>query len=190
MINCIEKLKSMAKVAPHYDNHHMVVDDNLAIEREFGEMLMDAVKESKAKTIVEVGTGTGYSTSWILIGAIGNKGQVYTFDKEARPPFRWDQAGIPTDNLKVFNIDFSSVNGELPKKIDFVFHDSQHFFELIKADLDILIPRISDGGQIWIHDVRDELNDRLSEFFNEIGWSYKNHSVACGISQAVKPGGE
>lgn len=165
--------------------YHVVKDDELAIEQEYGEMLMKAVARSRPRTIVEVGTGTGYSTSWLLLGTIAaKKGRIISYDNVQRPAY-YLRFGLPIVNLDLRRGEFPHVD-DLPESIDFLFHDSQHRYELIEPDLELVLPRMTARSQIWIHDVRGELNRLMKDFFESRGWEYEHHAEACGMAVARK----
>jgi hypothetical protein len=174
---CIEKLKSITEKYP-YDHpehgmnqggYHYVKTDFIAMEAEFGERIANEIGAFKPKEIVEIGTGHGYSTGWILVGMLmAGGGNLTTFD---RTKLNWHFYDIP-GNVKSYTMDFKAVNDELPEKIDFVLHDGSHTFELVKPDLDILLPRMSQEGKIWFHDAYDEISIPLKEYFFKKGWRY------------------
>jgi hypothetical protein len=175
----VEKLKALTKEYPkdhqgnglRYGGYHFVVGDTLAIESEFGERLMEEIASFKPKDVVELGTGRGYSTCWIMLGLLkSGGGKLTTFDTEIRN-FHVNHMDFP-GQFKMYKKEFKNVNKELPKKIDFVFHDSAHKFELIVPDLEILLPRMSSQGRIWFHDAYDHVSIPLQEYFDQKGWDY------------------
>src|SRR6185295_12896988 len=114
---CVDSLKSMAGVI---EKGFHFIDDSLAIEMEFGQLLMDEIVKSRPKQIVEIGTGHGYSTSWIMLGTILNGfGKITTWDHEKREPKVYTKLGLsPTrEHNKGFEIK------DLKHRIDFLFHD-------------------------------------------------------------------
>jgi predicted O-methyltransferase YrrM len=165
------------------DDYHFLTGDHLAIEIEQGEKIYRYVYDNKPKVIVEVGTGKGHSTTWLLMAMVGHKAKIHTYDTEVRNPYVWDEMGILANgNLKIYIGEFKNLR--IPKKIDFVFHDSQHNYDHIVADLEILIPRMNKGGSIWIHDVKDDLSKRLEMYFNDKKWCYLNDPRGCGLAMA------
>jgi predicted O-methyltransferase YrrM len=164
------------------------LDKKLCIEPEFGQLLMETVLISKPKVVVEIGTGQGYSTTWILKGLNANEnGIVYTFDSVYRAPFAWDAEGIDRHRAKIlpdFRIE------DCPDQIDMVFHDSSHFFEEhVQPDLALLIPRMKVGGIICVHDIIHsyEMGEKLKAWFeSKPEWKYTENRFGCGMGVAEK----
>jgi predicted O-methyltransferase YrrM len=183
----VRDLRAMTYLGNPKDGYHFVKDDGLAIEMEFGEMLMKAVADAEPDTLLEVGSGHGYSTAWLMLGMAQNgSGHLETWDKEGRTPQIWKQIGLdklPID-IKVNIGDFRghAVVGEY----DFVFHDSEHQFEHIGPDMDKIIPHMSEKGQIWIHDARGTVGDLLKDYFTKKGWNYKQIDISYGMGIASK----
>lgn len=163
--------------------------NNLGIEIELAGTLMDLVVEFKPKSIVEIGTGYGVSTSALLQGVNTNKkGMIYTFDSVVRRPYEWETMKIPAKRLRKFNCEFKDSERLLPGKIDFVFHDAGHFFEHIQEDLGLVWKRIRKGAIIAIHDVvyAHEMGEKVQKMFDGMGWDYKVLDFGCGLGLARK----
>jgi len=176
----IEKLEDLTKEYPKdhpefgklHGGYHFVDGDTIAIESEFGVLLMDEIEEFKPSEIVEIGTGRGYSTAWILLGmGLAGKGNLTTFDEQLRN-LHVNQIPIP-GHFTMYITDFKKAKDLLPKTIDFVFHDAAHTPDLIIKDLEIILPRMSLKGRIWIHDAYDEISIPLKVYFESKGWKYK-----------------
>lgn len=167
----------------------MMTEDRLAIEPEYGIILKDLIIESKPKVIIEIGTGKGFSTSFLLQAVNKNKwGTIYTFDSVIRKPYVWKELGIDDSRLRKFNKEFSLSQKLLPKKIDFVFHDAGHYFEHVKGDLDFVLPRMSDHGIVAIHDIiySYDMGEKVKKMFEEMGWIYQEYREGCGLGIARK----
>lgn len=163
--------------------------DRLSIEDFHGRCLMDLVLETKPKTLIEIGTGSGYSTAWILLGLNSNKrGTLMTFDSTIRKPYAWKVAGIPDDRIRKFNNAFAYSVNHFPKKIDFVFHDAGHFFEHVKEDLELVFPMMSPRGIIAIHDIMYsyDMGEKVKKMFEDMGWKYEEKREGCGLGIARK----
>jgi predicted O-methyltransferase YrrM len=167
----------------------MITEDRLAIEPEYGTILKDLVIESKPNVIVEIGTGKGFSTSFLLRGVNqNNRGTVYTFDSVIRKPYAWKEMGVNDSRLRKFNTEFSFSRNNLPKKIDFVFHDAGHFFEHVREDLYFVLPRISDKGIVCVHDIiySYDMGEKVKKMFGDLGWNYQEKREGCGMGIARK----
>lgn len=188
----MEYLESLAMKTEWKDGLHLgVANDKLAIELEYGRKLYDMVFDLRPGVIFEIGTGFGYSTSWMLMALNENKrGKIYTVDHEIREPAYWKEAQIPDKRLVRLFGSAEKVS-QIPGKIDFVFHDSSHRIEHIVPDLELIMPRISKGGQIVVHDTNyaRTMGDELKEFFKKkTDWSYFEMEKGCGLGIAEKTG--
>jgi predicted O-methyltransferase YrrM len=184
----IDALKDLSEKDAR-DGFHFVSGDELAIEQEFGEMLYSEIKNSLPKRIVELGTGYGYSTSWMLLAStFCDNANVYTVDKENRSPKVWHRVNITNDfpvNLHCFIGDFRKI--DIFNNIDFLFHDSEHKIEKITEDLDYFIPRMSPKSQIWIHDANGATGKGLKDYFkSKEDWKYEQIDKSWGMGIAKR----
>lgn len=189
--NCKRLLMEKVHDGTNSEGFHFVDGDGLAVESEFGQMLMDAIETSKPKTILEIGTGRGYSTAWMMLALLKAdlKSDLITVDWEERGTYHWDLAGIPLAALKVTRIkkDFALAIGDLPPQLDFVFHDSQHRYELITNDLNRIMGMMAPVSQIWIHDASRALSHELKSYFSTFeGWTYSDVPISCGMGIAKR----
>lgn len=164
--------------------------NNSVIEMEYGRMLYGAVQVEKPETIVELGTGQGYATAWLLLGLEKNQsGQLWTVDLVAADVPVWRMVDLPEGRLKVLgNTPIGEAGGQLPERIDLLFHDAGHGFEEVRTDLERLLPRIPLNGCIIVHDVNYNRNmgDALAQWFDSMAeeWSYQEASMGCGMGIA------
>lgn len=180
----IEKLKEGLTLAHTGSPLHSNPLDPLGVESEYGEMMMNAVAQNKPAEIVEIGSGTGYSTSWLALGTmLAGKGNITSFDYIDRKPHLRE---IPA-KAKFHVAEFLKFDGALPKRIDFVFHDAQHRYELITADLDKVMPIMAKDSQIWVHDVRGaELPGLMREYFKKNGYEFTHFPDGNGMGKAIR----
>jgi len=163
-----------------------VEGNTLSIELEMGRILKDLVAEWKPKICVEIGTGNGYSTSWILMGSNGSK--VYTVDNTDRSPYFWDKIGLDKKPI-VSRGTIQEVVKDLPNKIDFIFHDAGHKAHFVIPDLEILEPKMAKRCLITIHDTNysRQMGDDMRNYFeNKKGWKYAEIIRGCGLGMATK----
>lgn len=185
----IKELEDMAGKKEWRDGFHQGIDgDNLCVELEIGRLLMDLVKVSKPKTIVEFGTASGYSTSWMYIG--NPKAVIYTVDEVKREPYVWNRIGIKDSKIITINKSCESVDKkDLPKSIDFAFLDSNHRIEKVEKDLDLIMPLVSSKGIVTVHDTNycRGMGDLLAKRFEAtVGWEYEEIRLSCGLGIARK----
>lgn len=179
------------------DLKEMDAMDNLAVSAEEGQILHDLVKKTKPKTLLEVGTGHGYSTAWIAL-AMKKGAKMTTVDRELCEMLDGDWANVEftRGTLKEHIL-------SLPKKIDFVFLDSDHQIQNITADVETLDSRLSKGSMVVVHDTVycDEMGRCLSDYFggkntdrlkrvevkpSKKSWKYKEMKTLYGLGIAVK----
>lgn len=167
-----------------------ILDTRLSIEPEYGAVIKDFISTRKPTTVVEIGTGQGYSTAWILKGmSKAKRGTVYTFDTVDRSPYAWEAEGIPAKRVRVFRGEFSTMGKVIPASVDFVFHDAGHWFEHVQADLGLVMPRMKVGGMILVHDIiySFEMGEKLKAWFEtKPGWNYREMKDGCGLGVAEK----
>jgi predicted O-methyltransferase YrrM len=163
------------------------LDQKLSIEPEFGVVFMELVKKNRPEWVVEIGTGQGYSTMWILKGLnANNRGVVYTFDNVDRQPYAWDAEGIDDHRVRLFS-DFHAL--DCPESVDMIFHDAGHWFEHVEADLKPLIPRVTVGGVVCVHDIvhSNDMGEKLKAWFESMpAWSYREMRDGCGLGIAER----
>lgn len=169
-----------------------VAGDPQCVELEVGQALFGAILQNHPRQIVEVGTGRGYSTCWLLLAAIKNQAEghpatVHTLDIAHNDTHLWDEILLPTDNL-VYLQNETLETALLPKTIDFLFHDASHNANEVISDLKLLLERIPVGGYIAIHDVNysRQMGDAVVEFFDSMPdqFDYQEVSQGCGLGIA------
>ena len=107
------------------------------VDKEVGKLFSILIKVSRARNILEIGTGAGYSTIWLSIAARENRGKVLTIEKDsgnaevAGDYFR--KAGLK--NVNILKGDALALLQNLDEKFDFVFIDAakEEYISYIKA---------------------------------------------------------
>lgn len=187
------RLRQLASPAPWKDGFHMGMRENSnAIEMEIGMMLSGGMQESRPENVVELGTGPGYSTCWLLIGLEKiQQGHVWTVDVVPADEPLWIKYGLPAERVTYLSNETiqSAVQGNLlPERIDFMFHDAGHHGSQVIEDIELLVSRIPDGGTIAVHDVNymRGMGDLVRDWFDarQDEWKYEEINMACGIGIA------
>lgn len=207
-LSVIGNLKKLASHEPICDGFHAgVVGDNLAVELEYGEYLRKLVIDNKRSTIVEVGTGRGYSTSWLLLGLEKNGfGCLFTIDNQRRDSYLWDDVGIRSERLFLLIGELKDKLSSLPKRIDFAFLDSDHQIDRIVEDIELLDKKFTKDVIVCVHDVNycREMGNLLNDYFCGVSssgllncgvkqarkdeWDYKEITNSCGLGIARRKG--
>jgi len=116
------------------------------VNKDVGMLFSILIKTSRAKNILEIGTGAGYSTIWLAIAARENRGKVLTIERDsgnaevAGDYFR--KAGL--NNVNILNGDALALLQNLDEKFDFVFIDAAN--QLYKSDLCKTDETLTDSG--------------------------------------------
>jgi predicted O-methyltransferase YrrM len=111
------------------------------------------IREFKPKNIVEISPCGGWSSSWILHAIRDNKfGKLYSYDLIDKclknvPKF------LIKNNWEFIQGDIKRNLNKLPKKVDYLFMDSDHSSEFANWYIENIFPKLSNGTPINVHDV-------------------------------------
>ncbi len=149
------------------------------------------IKEAKYKTILEVGTSTGYSGLWIAEALSQNNGHLYTMESHAKGRFALGEETFAKSGLQKHITHILGHAPEAipttPKKFDLVFLDATKeeyvdHFEALKS-------RIKKGGTI----IADNLYSHsipLKPFVEKINstpdWKVYEIAIGTGLLIGVK----
>ena len=107
------------------------------INKDVGKLFTILIQLSKAKNILEIGTGVGYSTIWLSVAARKNRGKVLTIERNS---VHAEVAGeyfrkADLKNIDILNGDALVLLQNLDEKFDFVFIDAakEEYIGYIKA---------------------------------------------------------
>lgn len=165
---------------------------NKSVHLETGLFLKNLADYVQAKTIVEVGTFTGYSTAWLMLSCwMRGEGTVTTFDI-VRPnrSYHFSRYGIPMNfvSLQIGTVWDAELEGVT--SIDMVFYDGSHLMGDAARECDRLLPMVRPGGVVVFDDVLLPLYAPMSQylqslFYKERGrWSYTVVAVGRGLGVA------
>lgn len=110
------------------------------------------IREFRPEKIVEISPCGGWSTSWILNALKDNKsGQLWSFDLID------DSTKVLPESLKdrwhFIKGDIKENVNKLPKKIDYLFLDSEHSAEFAKWYIRRIFPLLQKRALVSVHDV-------------------------------------
>jgi predicted O-methyltransferase YrrM len=174
---------------------------NKGIDWETGILLASFVEQYKPRQIVELGTFRGYSASWLLAAAWDVNAQVDTFDVFPEGHYGsmfYDVYDIPQNAFKYHHAPGGVWNfkTEIPETIDLLYHDTEHFLEPTKKEMDLLLPHIPVGGVVLIDDMLQPdwrpVQDYLKHVFTystqwgEWTWSVFPTGHGLGIAEKVR----
>lgn len=171
-----------------------------SIDWETGILLKAFAEYYRPKTIVELGTFRGYSTSWLILGqsiAYYDSREDYAvhafevFSEGAYGEMWYDIFELPKENFFYHEIPKGIWNfpSEIPEKIDLLFHDTQHLPDPTTQELNILLPRISRGGFVIVDDMIHPdywpMQGIVNEVFsNKNVWEYQVLPLGHGLGIA------
>jgi len=145
-----------------------------AIPRTVGQMLKCLVLARNAKTILELGCSSGYSTLWLAMGAIATQGHVYTteiFDEKVQLAQKHFQEAELDQHITIYQQDIIKTLQEWQHSaIDVLFMDADianyiHYF-------DYLLPLLSEHAIVAIDNAISHEN-YLGKFYEKIVASKK-----------------
>lgn len=131
-----------------------------SVPRRSAELLRQYVLDRKAKTILELGTSSGYSTIWLASAAKENDGKVYTIEI-AKPKIAFAQKYIKEAGLdnfvEIIEGDIDEVLKSWDKPIDLAFLDAdkvkyKNYLEQIELFLNkgavVIADNVTDYGYL------------------------------------------
>ena len=143
-------------------------NDQISISPEEGRMLQVLIKLAGIKTIVEIGTLSGYSAQW-MADALPADGHIYTLEKDEK------RAAMAHENLRHQKITLltgdaletlSSLNAKGPFDMVFIDADKLHYMHYLRwAEVHIRKGGLIVGDNTLLFDTvwRNEPNDRVRQ---------------------------
>jgi predicted O-methyltransferase YrrM len=127
----------------------------MSVPRADGELLRSLVLGQRAMHVVEIGTSTGYSGLWLLLGLLETGGRLTTFEfdagraRKAREIFA--EAGM-ADRVVLVEGDAHEKVSTLKAGIDLVFIDAdkEGYLDYLKK----LLPLVRPGGLVVAHNMQ------------------------------------
>ncbi len=115
------------------------------------DFLYNIVKVTNAKTVVELGTRSGQSTSAFL-SALESDGLLWSCDLNNPYGDIASYLGYPTWEFNLGSDLSKEILDKLPKEYDIVFIDTGHFFEETLEEMEEYYKRLRPGGIMLLHD--------------------------------------
>ena len=118
-----------------------------------GEVIYLLVRDLAPKVLVEVSSGNGWSTSWILRAVRDNGvGSLISCDIDPLAVSNLPD-DLTSNRWKFLHGDVRLFVKDLPASIDFLLMDSEHTDEFCKWFVPEFFPRVRQGGKIATHDI-------------------------------------
>ena len=120
---------------------------HVSCEPQVGELLYALIRLAQPGVAVELGVFLGYSSYYMLSALAANgRGKLYAVDREDCG------SGVQNAPECVFiQGDSRAVVPGLPM-MDFVFIDSDHSYNVTRAETDLLLPKLNPGAVLVFHD--------------------------------------
>ncbi len=132
----------------------------MSVPEEDGRLLRLLAEAQGAKNIVEIGTSTGYSGTWLGLALLGTKGKLTTFEINSQ------RAALARENFKKAGLDsiITVVEGDAHEKVSmlkdpidllFLDADKQGYIDYLNK----LLPLVRPGGLIVAHNMNQRQAD-------------------------------
>jgi predicted O-methyltransferase YrrM len=133
---------------------------NPEMRRQFDDLEAEALylllRATNPQTVVEISPCDGWSTTWILQALADNKtGNLDSFDIHDNSTRFVPK--VLTDRWNLHVGDVRSADVTIPESIDFLLIDSKHTQGFAKWYLDEVLPKVTPGSPIVIHDIESGL---------------------------------
>ena len=199
MNNSISKILEELELQSHLEKTRQVVvdpqDRMLAITKETGELFNMILHMKKAKTMLEIGTSTGYSTIWCAEALKNQSGKIITIEqnpskiKRAKINFRKAQL---EENITIMEgtamqiLTELKLNDEYKEYFDFVLIDADK--ENVIDYFDLILPMVSLGGII----ITDNMlyPEKYQESMRKLSEHIKKHQNLKTITSPIGNGEE
>jgi predicted O-methyltransferase YrrM len=152
-----------------------------------GRLLRLLAEATGAKSVVELGTSTGYSGLWFSIALLKTGGKLTTFeidpDRAATARKHFQAAGV-TQMITIVEGDAHQTISRLKDPIDMVFIDADK--EGYEDYLNKLLPLVRPGGLILAHNVEMSGNAFVKAVTTNPGLETLFYSPGSGLSITLK----
>ncbi|GLR16766.1 O-methyltransferase [Portibacter lacus] len=159
-----------------------------------GQMLRLLVKLFKSKSILEIGTFTGYATMCLASG-LEDDGMVYTIEKKEEFSYfhekYFERSGLG-EKITCYYGDGNEVIQNINTTFDFVFMDAGK--KDYKEQLDLLLSKVSKGGVIlsdnvlWKGKILEDKKDKMTFHIHEFNEYVKAHPRVENVILPIRDG--
>lgn len=199
MDNFVSKILEELELQSHLEKTRQVSvepqDRMLAITKETGELFNMILHIKKAKTVLEIGTSTGYSTIWCAEAIKNQSGKIITIEqniskiKRAKDNFRkanLDNFITILEGTAMQILTELKLRKEYDRYFDFVLIDADK--ENVIEYFDLILPMVSIGGII----VTDNMMypEKYQESMKKLSEHIKKHPNLKTITSPIGNGEE
>lgn len=178
--------KKIIKLLYDLEEYKKTHKDAWNIPRDEAQFLYLFILAMRPKTILEVGTSTGYSTIWFALAAKEYGGKVLTLEYDPKKiefaNENFKKAGLEK-TIRLIPGDANKTIKTISRKIDFVFLDSikEEYLKQYK----LIFPKLNKGGIIAADNAGD-LADKMQDYLNYVRKSKDAFSVFNPIGNGVE----
>lgn len=138
------------------------------------ELLYLLIREHKPVSAVEVSSGCGWSTSWILSGLRDNHMGYLTSCDFTDAPKRVIPVSVHDNRWDYLKGDVRELYKQFPSKIDFLLEDSEHTDTFNTWFGETFFPALTENSVLCVHDVFMALKPRHSDALVLFDWASRN----------------
>jgi len=147
-------------------NHHAPF--GTALDTTLGRWLYTLIRVLRPETVIETGVAHG-SSSWLILNAMqkNNRGTLHSIDLPGRDAHRGYNvpasetgAVVPKMLRGRWDLVIGDSADELPRllaevaSVDVFFHDSDHSYQAMRNEFDVVIPRLGAGAALVADDIQ------------------------------------
>ena len=116
------------------------------------ELLYLFIREMGPSMALEIGSGSGWSTTWMLHALKSTGGRLLSLDRDNNTP-SFVPSGLAGDRWSFFRMDIRDAARESLAQLDFLLVDTDHQPHVIDWIIEHIFPLVRPGGRIAVHDV-------------------------------------
>jgi predicted O-methyltransferase YrrM len=136
---------------------------------------------TNARIILDMGLGN--STRAALAAAASTGGTVYSCDYDQERFAQYENEQVP--NWRFYCRKSSEFIELVPTPFDFVFHDASHEYDIVRTDIEAIVPKMRRFGLICVHDTqhpRYRLLEAVNDAVQSLDVSHVALPFGCGLS--------
>lgn len=116
------------------------------------ELLYLFIREMGFGMALEIGSGCGWSTTWMLHALKLTGGKLLSLDRDTNTP-EFVPSDLAGDRWDFSRMDVRDTSGESLAQLDFLLVDTDHQPNLVEWIIEHVFPLVRPGGRIAVHDV-------------------------------------
>jgi len=150
-----EQVEELVNKYFHAEGYRFPVEFEHRVDPDSSAVMYSFIREYKPKNILGIGTWRGGSTCVMMAAALKNGTEFNYIASELEPDLRNEtkENCIRVNGVAPTMVgDITKVLDDVPRDIDFLYHDTNHDLDTTVWVLDNILPRVKKGGLILFHD--------------------------------------